>query len=108
MHGLSLAAESKGYSLVAVHRLLIAVTSVAAEHRLWSALASVLWLLGCSAQAQWLRSVGLAAPQHVGSFPARGEAHISCMGRWIPYHWTTREVLSFSFNRQVSRNGVTV
>ena len=41
VHGLSLVAESRGYSLVAVHRLLIAVTSVAAEHRLYSARASV-------------------------------------------------------------------
>ena len=34
VHGLSVVAEIRGYSLVAVHRLLIAVTSVAAEHRL--------------------------------------------------------------------------
>ena len=46
MHGLSLVAESRGYSLVAVHRLLVAVTSVAAEHRLYSAHASVVGALG--------------------------------------------------------------
>ena len=63
-----------------------------------------LGLLGCRAQAQQLRSMGLAAPQQVGSFPARGEAHVSCIGRWILYHWTPREVLSFSFNRQEIHN----
>ena len=33
-HGLSLAAASGGYSLVAVHGLLIAVASLVAEHEL--------------------------------------------------------------------------
>ena len=32
--GFSLVVESRGYSLVAVHRLLIAMTSLVAEHRL--------------------------------------------------------------------------
>ena len=36
MLGLSLVAESGAYSLVAVHRLLIAVSALAAEHRLYS------------------------------------------------------------------------
>jgi len=34
-HQLSLVSESRGSSLVAVHWLLIAVASLAAEHRLW-------------------------------------------------------------------------
>ena len=33
--GFSLVAESRGYSLAAVHGLLIAVASLVAEHRLW-------------------------------------------------------------------------
>lgn len=37
----SLAAVSGGYSLVVMHRLLIAVTSLVAEHRLQDAWASV-------------------------------------------------------------------
>ena len=33
-HGLSLVAENRGYSLVGMHRFLIAVTSLVAAHRL--------------------------------------------------------------------------
>ena len=40
MHGLSLLADSAGLGggsfLVAVHRLLIAMSSLVAEHRLWA------------------------------------------------------------------------
>ena len=36
MHGLSLVASSRGYSLAEVHGLLITVTSLIAEHRLRS------------------------------------------------------------------------
>ena len=42
-------------SLVAVHRLLVAAVSLAAEHRLWVS------------GFQYLRSMGLVAPQHMGS-----------------------------------------
>ena len=41
MHRLSLVAASRGYSLVAVHRILIAVASLVVEHRLLGARASV-------------------------------------------------------------------
>ena len=40
-HGLSLVMESGDYSLVAVHRLLIAVASLVVEHVLWSIQGSV-------------------------------------------------------------------
>ena len=46
--------SSKGYSLLAVHRLLIAVASLAAEHRTQSTQAPQLQLLGSGAQAQQL------------------------------------------------------
>ena len=26
-----------------------------------------------------------------GTFPTRDQMHVSCIGRWILYHWTTRE-----------------
>ena len=37
MHRLSLVAASRGYTLAAVHRLLIVGASLAAEDRLWGA-----------------------------------------------------------------------
>ena len=35
--------------------------------------------------------MGLAAPLHVGSSQTQDWTHVSCIGRWIPYHWATRE-----------------
>ena len=35
--------------------------------------------------------MGLAALQHVGSSHTRDWTHVSCTGRWILYHWATRE-----------------
>ena len=49
--------ESRGYSLVEVHRLLTVATSLVAEHR--------------HARASVVVFLGLAAPQHVGSSPTR-------------------------------------
>ena len=47
-----------------------------------------------SLMEQWLQRVGSADPQHVGSNPQpRDQTHISCIGSWILYHWTTTEVL---------------
>ena len=37
--------------------------------------------------------MGLVAPQHVGSSRIRDQTHVSCIGRWIHYHWATREAL---------------
>ena len=56
--GLSLTAVNRGYSLVAALRLLIAVASVAAEHRLYGAQASVVAALAfncCGFQAVYHR-----------------------------------------------------
>ena len=58
--GFSLVVVSKGYSVVVVHGLLIAVVSLVVEHGLWEARAllvaahrlSSLQLLGSRAQAQ--------------------------------------------------------
>ena len=54
VHGLSLVAESRGYSLVAVHRLLTAVTSALTSQSTGSRVHVLqqLWLLGCRTQAQ--------------------------------------------------------
>ena len=88
--------------------------SVLAAPRLWST-GSVLRLPGSGAQAQKLRLPGSGAqaqklwhaasvaPWHVGSFWVRHWTHVSCVGRWIPYHWATSEapgcwVLSNAFS----------
>ena len=36
----------------------------------------------------------LVALRHVGSSRVRDQAGVSCIGRWILYHWDTREALS--------------
>ena len=50
-----------------------------------------LWLLGSRAQAQWLWHTGLVAPWHVEYSWIGDRTCISCIGRWIPHHWATRE-----------------
>ena len=57
--------SERGCSLVAACGLLIALTSLLAEHRLQA----------CGLQESWCR--GLAAPQHVGSSQTRNPAHVS-------------------------------
>ena len=51
---------------------------------------SLLRLIGSGVQAWQLWCMGLVA---CGLFPGRDQACIPCIGRWIPNHWTTREVL---------------
>ena len=77
--GFSLVAASTGYSLVAVCRLLIAVSSLAVEHRLQGMRAKELW------------HVGSVVPRHVGSFWIRDWTRVPCIGRQILYHWATGE-----------------
>ena len=57
----------RGLLLVVVHRLLIAVASLVAEHGLQACGVQQLWLAGSRAQAQQLWRKGLVAPRHVGS-----------------------------------------
>ena len=85
MHRLSLVAVSRGYTLGAVHRLLIVGASLAAEHGLWGAWASV------------VVHVGLVAPWCVESSWTRDQTRVPCIGWWILNHWTTREVLYIYF-----------
>ena len=92
--GFSLAVMSRGYSLVVVHGLFIAVASLV-ERSLWSRGSRC---TGASAvAAPGLQSTGsgvvssLAVPRYVGSSWTRDRTHISCIGRWILYHWTTKE-----------------
>ena len=71
---LSLVAASRGYSLVAVCRLLIVVDS---EHGLEGLQAQELWYMGLVALL---------------SSRSRNWTHVPCIGRQIPIHCTTREV----------------
>ena len=82
-----------GLFFVVVHRLLIALTSFVAEHRLQGTgfsscnlQAQQLQLPGSSAQAQQLWHTGLVAPRHVGSSQTRDLTCLSCIGRQILYH----------------------
>ena len=43
------------------------------------------------AQTQPLWCMGLVAPWHVGSSRTRDLTHVSCIGKWILYHWATWE-----------------
>ena len=51
----------------------------------------------CSTQSPKLWCTLLVAPWHVGSSWTREWTLVSCIGRWILHHWTTREVPSPPF-----------
>ena len=62
------AAEGRGFSLVAGHKLLITVASCGAQAL------SVLWCRG------------FVIPQHVESSWTRDPTHVPCIARWILSH----------------------
>ena len=69
---------------------------------LWSADSGAhrlqLRLLGSRAQVRWLRLPALASLRYEGSSWIRDQPHVPCIGRWILYHWATREApIFFSF-----------
>ena len=76
---LPVVAATRGYSLVAVHELFIAVASLVADHRLQGTCCSV------------VAAHGLVALQHVESSGTRNRTHVPYIGRWILIYWTTRE-----------------
>ena len=81
-HGLSLGAGAAA-TLAAVHRLLCG--------------ASLVSELGSKVHGlQELWRGGFAALRHVESSSTRDRTHVSCFGRQIFNHWTTREVLQKS------------
>ena len=77
--------SKQGLLFVAVHRLLIAVASLVAEHRLWVRELQQLW------------HTGLVALWHVESSWIRDRTHVPCTGRWILIHCATREVHLFYY-----------
>ena len=86
---LSLVVESRGCSLIVVHRL-TAVASLVAEHRPEGTWASVLRHVGSRTGIQQLWHMGLVAPRHMESSQTRD--HFPCIGRRILTHWGTRKV----------------
>ena len=87
---LSHTVASEGYSLVALHGLLIEVASLISESGLLSAQDSVV-------TARGPLSKGLVASRHVESSQARDQTHVSCTGRRAFYHRAIREVLLVDF-----------
>ena len=88
MWAFSSCSEGQGLLFVAVRGLLIVATSLAAKHGPEGVQASV-------AAAQSVGSLavapGLAALQQAGSSWSRDQTCVSCIGRWVPNHWTARE-----------------
>ena len=86
--GLSLVVASEDYSLVAVHMLLL------------------LQSMGSRAPGlQQLQGMGPAAAGHVESPQTRDRTCVPHVGRWIPNHWTTKEVQISGFSWSVTRVG---
>ena len=47
--------------------------------------------MGSRALAPYLWFTGIVAPRHVGSSKTEDRTCVPCIGRWILYHWATRE-----------------
>ena len=83
--GFSLAVVNRGYSTAEVHRLLLLQSLSPRTCRLqelWQA-GSIVVAHGLHYSVTW---------QHVGSSQTRDRTCVSCIGRQILKHWTTREV----------------
>ena len=88
----SLVAESRGYTLVVVCRLLIMVASLVAEHGL-RVRASAVAAHGLESRGSVAVAHRLVASQHVGgSSQTRDQTRVPCIDRWILNYWITREV----------------
>ena len=96
--GLSLVVASGGYSSLRCAGfslwwllLLWSTGSRCADFSSCGTWAQQLWLMGSRAQAQQLWCMGLVALWHVGSSRTRAQTCVSCLGRQILNHCTTRE-----------------
>ena len=89
------------YWVFSAARALLWLWRVGVTLQLWCAVFSCCraWALGLQqlqlpssrAHSQWLWHTGLLASRHVGSFRTRDRTHVSCISRWILYHWAARE-----------------
>ena len=100
LHGLSLVAASRGYSLLWCTgfslRWLLLLWSTGSRHMGFSSCgfqALEHRLSSCGTWAQQLWHVGLVAPRHVGSSRTRARTCVSCIGRRILNHCATRGAL---------------
>ena len=83
--GLSSVAVSRGYSLIVVRELLMAVAPLVADRL------RVLGLSSCGTRAQLLCHIWDLSSQ------VRDGTHVPYIGRWILNHWTTREAQGTHF-----------
>ena len=101
--GFSLVMASGGYYPVVVRGLLIAVASL-----LWSMGSRYRGFSSCGTWAQKLQFLGsradstvrlmrLATLWRVGSSQTTDPTCVSCIGKWILYHWAIREALKSHF-----------
>ena len=96
--GLSLAALSRGYSLVELFRLLTAVAFPVVEHRLWGTRASVVaahGFISCVSRTLELGSAAVArrlsCSAACGIFPHQRSNCVLCITRQVLNHWITRK-----------------
>ena len=87
--GFSLAVATGGSPLVLVHGLLLAVASLVAEHGPEGTGTSVVVAPGLWSAGSIVMLHRLSCSAAFGS----SQTHVSCFGRWILYHWATREAL---------------
>ena len=97
--GSSQVVASWGYSLVAVGGS-SSWCLLVVEQGLWGA-GSVGAAPGSRAQAHDLRRIRLVAPQHVGSSQIRDQTRVSCLSKWIVYHWAIREAQWLLFDSRL-------
>ena len=90
----SITVESGGYSPVVKHGLLTAVASSVAKHGRQGIQASIVAALGLSSYGS-----RLSCPMACRIFPDTSPTHVPCIGRRMPIHCTTREVLIWHFEK---------
>ena len=100
LHRLPLAAESRGYS-----PLQCSGFSLQWLLLLQSKSSRATGFSSCGSQAlehsQQLSCTGLVAPPHGGSSQTSAQTCVSCIGRWILYHRTTRGTLNSLLKNQI-------
>ena len=106
--GLSLVVAGRVYALVWCAgfslQWLLFLWSMGSRHVGFSSFgtwAQQFWLMGPRVQAQQLWRTGLVVPRHVGSSRTRARTCVSCIGRQILNHCTTREVPVYLFYSSV-------
>ena len=96
--GLSLVAASGGYSSLRCMGFSLCWLLL-----LWSTGSRHTGFSSCGTRAQQLWCRGLVAPRHVGSSWTTARTCIPCIGRWILYHCTTREVPWLSLETKIGK-----